>query len=152
LYPFRARLRVGSLGSNSRLGGLIIAVAEDAAWDVVNENGPRASTEQIRLLVVDDHAAVRRGLRELLEDQPDFRVIDAVPSAEEGDVWSAIQLFRHRDTDPSVEDNPLVAAARRVLPLSGSYSQGRIVTRVDGHHAFTPLFLGTSQSPSSPGR
>src|SRR5450755_1066937 len=83
LYPFRARLRVGSLGSNSRLGGLIIAVAEDAAWDVVNENGPRASTEQIRLLVVDDHAAVRRGLRELLEDRPDFRVIDSVPSAEE---------------------------------------------------------------------
>ena len=63
-----------------------------------------------------------------------------------------IQLFRHRDTDPSVEDNPLVAAARRVLPLSGSYRQGRIVTRVDGDHAFTPLFLGTSQSPSSPGR
>jgi hypothetical protein len=58
LYPFRARLRVGSLGSNSRLGGLMIAVADDAAWEVVNENGPRASTEQIRLLVV-DHAAVR---------------------------------------------------------------------------------------------
>jgi len=36
----------------------MIAVAEDADWEVVNENGPRASTEQIRLLVV-DHAAVR---------------------------------------------------------------------------------------------
>ena len=56
-------------------------------------------------------------------------------------VGTAVQLFRHRDEDPSVEDNVLVAAARRALPLSGSYDQGRIVTRVTGRRAFTPLFL-----------
>jgi tellurite resistance protein TerC len=56
-------------------------------------------------------------------------------------VGTAIQLFRHRDEDPSVEDNILVALARRALTLSGSYDKGRIVTRVGGRRAFTPLFL-----------
>lgn len=37
----------------------------------------------IRLLVVDDHAAVRTGVRELLEDQADFEVVHAARSAEE---------------------------------------------------------------------
>ena len=37
-----------------------------------------------RLLVVDDHPAVRAGLRELLADEPDFEVVAAVASAEAG--------------------------------------------------------------------
>src|SRR5947209_18339461 len=36
-----------------------------------------------RVLVVDDHSAVRAGLRQLLEDQADFEVVAAVASAEE---------------------------------------------------------------------
>ncbi len=47
------------------------------------ESAVLATVEPIRLLVVDDHPAVRRGLSELLADQPDFRVIGAVGSAEE---------------------------------------------------------------------
>lgn len=35
-----------------------------------------------RVLVVDDHAAVRTGLRELLGDQADFEVVAAVATAE----------------------------------------------------------------------
>ncbi len=31
---------------------------------------------------------------------------------------TAVQLFRHRDQDPSVSDNALVAVAQRVLPVS----------------------------------
>jgi DNA-binding NarL/FixJ family response regulator len=54
----------------------MIAVVQPDRRDV-------ATVEQTRLLVVDDHPAVRRGLRELLEDQPDFGVIDAVASGEE---------------------------------------------------------------------
>jgi DNA-binding NarL/FixJ family response regulator len=42
---------------------------------------PRKPT---RLLVVDDHAAVRAGLRDLLADEPDFEVVSAVATAEEG--------------------------------------------------------------------
>jgi DNA-binding NarL/FixJ family response regulator len=37
-----------------------------------------------RLLVVDDHPAVRTGLRELLADEADFEVVAAVASAEDG--------------------------------------------------------------------
>jgi hypothetical protein len=39
----------------------------------------------------------------------------------------AVQLFRHRGPDPSVQDNVLIAAARRLLPLTGQYHGGRIV-------------------------
>jgi tellurite resistance protein TerC len=56
-------------------------------------------------------------------------------------LFTAVQLFRHRDQDPSIEDNALVTAARRVLPLTDRYDGGRLVTRVDGRRVFTPLFL-----------
>ena len=38
---------------------------------------------RLRVLVVDDHPAVRLGLLQLLDDQPDFEVVDAASSAEE---------------------------------------------------------------------
>lgn len=56
-------------------------------------------------------------------------------------VATAIQLYRHRDEDPTVEDNALVAAARRALPISPHYDRGRIITRVNGRRVFTPLLL-----------
>ncbi len=57
---------------------------------------------QLRLLVVDDHPAVRRGLRELLEDQLDFRVIAAVASAEE-----AISVAKRAHLDVAIVDYQL---------------------------------------------
>jgi|SRR5579884_1629654 len=54
---------------------------------------------------------------------------------------TAVQLYRHRDEDPAVEDNALVAAARRRLPLTDAYDQGRIITRLHGRRVFTPLSL-----------
>ena len=56
-------------------------------------------------------------------------------------IWTAIQLYRHRDEDPSVEDNALVRLTRRVLPVTTDYSGGRLATRVDGARVFTPLFV-----------
>ena len=56
-------------------------------------------------------------------------------------IATAIQLFRHRDQDPSVTDNAVVAIARRRLPLSDHYDGGRILTRVDGRRMLTPLFI-----------
>jgi DNA-binding NarL/FixJ family response regulator len=44
---------------------------------------PATAHAVLRVLVVDDHPAVRRGVRELLDDQPDFAVLDAVASAQE---------------------------------------------------------------------
>ena len=55
--------------------------------------------------------------------------------------FTAIQLFRHRNQDPHIEDNPVVAWARRALPMSSGYDEGRIVTRRAGRRVLTPLFL-----------
>jgi tellurite resistance protein TerC len=56
-------------------------------------------------------------------------------------IWTAVQLFRHRDEDPDVNDNALVKATRRVLPSTTEYVGGRLVTRVDGRRVVTPLFV-----------
>ena len=54
---------------------------------------------------------------------------------------TAIQLFRHRKPDPHIEDNLIVAWARRALPMSSGYDEGRIVARRSGRRVLTPLFL-----------
>lgn len=56
-------------------------------------------------------------------------------------VATAVQLFRHREQDPSVEDNALVTFARRMLPLTEHYDGGRLITREGGRRVMTPLFL-----------
>lgn len=57
-----------------------------------------------RLLVVDDHPAVRAGLKELLEDQPDFEVVAAVGTAEE-----ALAVAERDPIDTAVVDYQLGA-------------------------------------------
>ena len=56
-------------------------------------------------------------------------------------LYTAVQLFRHRDEDPSIEDNALVRAGRRFLPISDDYVGGKMITRIDGKRMVTPLFL-----------
>jgi tellurite resistance protein TerC len=56
-------------------------------------------------------------------------------------IVTGVQLFRHRDEDPSVDDNLLVVAARRALPLTDRYDGGRLVTREGGRRVLTPLVL-----------
>lgn len=56
-------------------------------------------------------------------------------------LYTAVQLFRHRDEDPDVSDNALVKSARRLLPITDDYVDGKMVTRIDGKRMFTPLFL-----------
>lgn len=56
-------------------------------------------------------------------------------------IVTAIQLFRHRDQDPSVDDNVVVAFARRRLPFTESYAGGKLFIREGGRRIFTPLFL-----------
>ena len=55
-----------------------------------------------RLLVVDDHPAVRAGLRELLADEADFEVVAAVSSAED-----ALEIARREPIDVAVVDYQL---------------------------------------------
>jgi tellurite resistance protein TerC len=54
---------------------------------------------------------------------------------------TAIQLFRHRDQDPDVEENAIVRLTRRVMPVTQTYHGGRMITRVDGRRVATPLFV-----------
>jgi tellurite resistance protein TerC len=56
-------------------------------------------------------------------------------------IGTAIQLYRHRNEDPEVEDNPLIRATRRMLPTTTDYHEGRLVTRVGGRRVVTPLFV-----------
>jgi len=56
-------------------------------------------------------------------------------------VFTAVQLFRHRDEDPEMEDNAIVRGARRALPVTEDYVEGRLVVRVDGQRMVTPLFI-----------
>jgi tellurite resistance protein TerC len=56
-------------------------------------------------------------------------------------IWTAVQLYRHRDEDPEVEDNALVRVTRRVIRTTDTYSGGRLFVRVDGHRAATPPFV-----------
>jgi tellurite resistance protein TerC len=56
-------------------------------------------------------------------------------------IFTAIQLFRHRDEDPDVEDNALVKASKRFLPVTDDYIGGKMITRVDGRRVVTPMFI-----------
>ena len=56
-------------------------------------------------------------------------------------VYTAVQLFRHRDEDPDIESNVMVRGARRFLPITPDYVDGKLVTKVDGKRLFTPLFI-----------
>ena len=54
---------------------------------------------------------------------------------------TAVQLFRHRHRDPSVKDNPLVAAVRRRFPVTDHYHGDRLIARSGGRLLATPLLL-----------
>ena len=54
---------------------------------------------------------------------------------------TAVQLYRHRNVDPVIEDNPLLRLTRRVLPVSSEYVGGKLTLRRDGRRMVTPLFI-----------
>ncbi|MBL7261688.1 TerC family protein [Paractinoplanes lichenicola] len=56
-------------------------------------------------------------------------------------IFTAVQLFRHRDEDPDVEDNALVKASKRFLPVTDDYIGGKMITKVDGRRVVTPMFI-----------
>ena len=56
-------------------------------------------------------------------------------------IYTAVQLFRHRDEDPDIEDNALVRAGKRILPVTDDYIGGKMITRVDGRRVVTPMFI-----------
>jgi DNA-binding NarL/FixJ family response regulator len=70
---------------------------------------------KIRILLADDHALVRRGLRMLLDSRPDLEVIDEV-----GDGLQALERAMRRDIDLAILDITMpkmtgLAATREVM-------------------------------------
>ncbi|HJT04883.1 MAG TPA: TerC/Alx family metal homeostasis membrane protein [Pseudonocardiaceae bacterium] len=56
-------------------------------------------------------------------------------------IYTAVQLFRHRNADPDIEGNAVVKAARRILPVTNDYVDGTLVAKMDGRRMVTPLFI-----------
>ncbi|GAB2846736.1 TerC family protein [Actinocorallia aurea] len=56
-------------------------------------------------------------------------------------LWTALQVYRHRNEDPDIGDNVLVRTSRRLFTVTDSYVGGKFTTRVAGKRAITPLFL-----------
>lgn len=54
-------------------------------------------------------------------------------------MFTAVQLFRHRDEDPDVESNIMIRATRRLIPISDEYDGGKMFTRVNGRRVATPM-------------
>ena len=56
-------------------------------------------------------------------------------------IYTAVQLYRHRDEEPDIEDNMVVKGARKLFPVSEDYHGGKLFSKVDGRRVATPLFL-----------
>ncbi len=56
-------------------------------------------------------------------------------------VFTAVQLFRHRNQDPDIQDNALVKLTRKAIPVTDEYHGGSLFTRIDGRRFATPLFI-----------
>lgn len=56
-------------------------------------------------------------------------------------IYTAVQLFRHRDEDPDIDNSIIVKTARRVFPVTDSYIGGKMITRIDSRWVVTPLFI-----------
>ena len=56
-------------------------------------------------------------------------------------IWTAIQLYRHRDQDPEINDNAVLRWARRRLPATERYDGNRLTTTEAGRRVVTPLFF-----------
>lgn len=56
-------------------------------------------------------------------------------------IYTAVQLFRHRDEDPDIEDNAVVKASKKILPVSDEYVGGKLFAKVGGRRVVTPLLI-----------
>ncbi|MFB4317438.1 TerC family protein [Actinomadura sp. 21ATH] len=56
-------------------------------------------------------------------------------------IWTAVQLVRHRNEEPDVEDNFLVRRARKIMPVSNDFHGGKMLAHENGQRVMTPLLL-----------
>lgn len=101
-------------------------------------------TSTIRILLADDHALVRRGVRLILDQEPDLEVV-----AEAGDGAEAIELARPHDVDLAVLDIAMprltgLQAARELATLRPSLRILMLTMHDNEQYFFRALKAGAS--------
>ncbi|HLL37120.1 MAG TPA: response regulator transcription factor [Streptomyces sp.] len=101
-------------------------------------------TSTIRILLADDHALVRRGVRLILDQEPDLEVV-----AEAGDGAEAIELARPDDVDLAVLDIAMprltgLQAARELATLRPSLRILMLTMHDNEQYFFRALKAGAS--------
>jgi DNA-binding NarL/FixJ family response regulator len=81
--------------------------------------------DQIRVLVVDDHAVVRRGLLDFLDSEPDLAVVGEADGGEE-----ALEILASLDSEGRLPD--VVVMDLQMAPVDGIVSTREIRTRYAG--------------------
>jgi DNA-binding NarL/FixJ family response regulator len=81
--------------------------------------------DQIRVLVVDDHAVVRRGLLDFLDSEPDLAVVGEADGGEE-----ALEILASLDSEGRLPD--VVVMDLQMAPVDGIVSTREIRTRYVG--------------------
>ncbi|MGD0260089.1 MAG: response regulator transcription factor [Verrucomicrobiota bacterium] len=78
----------------------------------------------IRLMLVDDHPAFRRGMAALLNSEPDLEVV-----AESGDGREAVEMFRQKKPDVVLMDLrlPGMGGVEVIIALRKEFPQARVI-------------------------
>ncbi|MFE1442030.1 response regulator [Streptomyces sp. NPDC058739] len=105
---------------------------------------PGTDTRTIRILLADDHALVRRGVRLILDQEPDLEVV-----AEAGDGAEAVELARTHDLDLAVLDIAMprltgLQAARELAALKPGLRVLMLTMHDNEQYFFQALKAGAS--------
>jgi tellurite resistance protein TerC len=117
------------------IDNLFVFVIVMAAFAVPIEHQPRALTIGIAVALVIRAVFIAIGASLLSAFSFMFLIFGLIL------LVTSVQLLAHRNRPPSVRDNAIVTAARRVLPIGPDYDQGRLITRRNDRRALTPMFL-----------
>jgi two-component system NarL family response regulator len=79
---------------------------------------------EIRVMLVDDHPAFRKGMAALLESEPDLRVV-----AETGDGCSALEVFRQSRPDVVLMDLrlPGMGGVEAIMAIRKEFANARVI-------------------------
>jgi DNA-binding NarL/FixJ family response regulator len=102
------------------------------------------TNHEIRLVLADDHAVVRSGTRELLEQQPDFRIIGEAANGEE-----AVQLAADLNPDVLIMDvrMPKMTGVEATRKIKATYPHVKILVLTahdDDEYVFALLQAGAN--------
>lgn len=101
-------------------------------------------SNEIRILLVDDHVVVRSGLRMLLQAQPDMRIVGEAETGRE-----AVQMVRRHQPDVVLMDVQMpdmngIEATKRIKEMKGDTAVLALTMHEDDQYFFEMLRAGAS--------